>query len=264
MARTMDENDDELRREARALRRRESRLFGALLSALCALALGVVALGVVALGARAQAHRTTMVAPGDALPGRASPIRTADTHFVLGTPLLGPFPSGSETAYFAMGCFWGAERRFWSLPGVVSTAVGYAGGTTPNPTYEEVSSGRTGHAETVRVVYDPTRTRYAALLTAFFEGHDPTQGMRQGNDVGTQYRSALFTTSPTQRSLAEHAIAEYQPRLTAAHFGRITTEVRDAGPFYFAEAYHQQYLAQNPEGYCGHGGTGVSCPISPL
>jgi peptide-methionine (S)-S-oxide reductase len=163
-----------------------------------------------------------------------------------------------------MGCFWGAERRFWDLPGVVSTAVGYAGGYTPNPTYEEVSTSLTGHTESVRVIFDPSRTSYAALLTAFFEGHDPTQGMRQGNDAGTQYRSAIYTTSTAQHALAAHAIAEYQVRLTGAGLGRITTELADAGPFYFAEDYHQQYLAKNPHGYCGHGGTGVSCPISPL
>ena len=255
----MDENAPALRADARSLQRRDGRLFAALLAAL-----SIAALGAVVLGARAQGHSTSMVSRAEALPGRATPIPTADLHFVFGTPLAGPFASGSETAYFAMGCFWGAERRFWSLPGVISTAVGYAGGYTPNPTYEEVSSGLTGHAETVRVVFDPTQTSYAAMLTAFFEGHDPTQGMRQGNDVGSQYRSALFTTSAAQRALAEHAIADYQTRLTAAGFGRITTELRDAGPFYFAEDYHQQYLAKNPHGYCGHGGTGVSCPISPL
>jgi peptide-methionine (S)-S-oxide reductase len=245
--------------ETKALRARDGKLFGALLTALCAVALVAVACGV-----RAQGHGSAMISQADALPGRATPIPTASTHFTFGTPLMGPFPAGSETAYFAMGCFWGAEHRFWDLPGVVSTAVGYAGGYTPNPTYEEVSSGMTGHAETVRVIFDPARTSYAALLTAFFEGHDPTQGMRQGNDAGTQYRSAIFTTSAAQRAMAEHAIAEYQPRLTAAHLGPITTEVADAGPFYFAEDYHQQYLAKNPHGYCGHGGTGVSCPISPL
>jgi len=253
-------NDETLENEARALRARDSKLFGLLLTALCAAALIAVACGVRAQGG----HGSAMVSRADALPGRSTPIPTADTHFVFGTPLMGPFPAGSETAYFAMGCFWGSEKRFWELPGVVSTAVGYAGGYTPNPTYEEVSSGQTGHTETVRVIFDPARTSYATLLTAFFEGHDPTQGMRQGNDVGTQYRSAIFTTSAAQHAMAEHAIAEYQPRLTAAHLGHITTEVRDAGPFYFAEDYHQQYLAKNPHGYCGHGGTGVSCPISPL
>jgi peptide-methionine (S)-S-oxide reductase len=226
------------------------------------LALGGVAAA--ACGVEAQGHSSEMVRRDHALPGRGTPMATARTHFVLGTPLAGPFPEGSETAYFAMGCFWGAERGFWDLPGVISTAVGYQGGFTPNPTYEEVSSGLTGHAETVRVVFDPNVTSYAAMLTHFFEGHDPTQGMRQGNDAGTQYRSAIFTASATQRSLAEHAALEYQPRLTAAHYGAITTEITDAGPFYFAEDYHQQYLAKNPHGYCGHGGTGVSCPISPL
>ena len=251
--------DETLDEEARGMRRREGRWFATLMSALTLAALVAIACGV-----RAQGHGTEMVSRSDALPGRRTAIPTADVHFVLGTPLMGPFAPGTETAYFAMGCFWGAERRFWSLPGVVSTAVGYAGGYTPNPTYEEVSSGLTGHAETVRVIFDPARTSYAALLTAFFEGHDPTQGMRQGNDVGTQYRSAIYTTSPAQRALADHAIADYQGRLRAAGFGHITTEVADAGPFYFAEDYHQQYLAKNPDGYCGHGGTGVSCPISPL
>lgn len=245
--------------DAPALRTRDGKLFGVILAMLCAAALAALACGV-----RAQGHSTAMVSRADALPGRSTPIATARTHFVFGTPLAGPFPAGSETAYFAMGCFWGAEHRFWDLPGVVSTAVGYAGGYTPNPTYEEVSSSETGHTETVRVVFDPARTSYAALLTAFFEGHDPTQGMRQGADMGSQYRSAIYTTSTAQHTLAAHAIAEYQQRLTAAHFGHITTELADAGAFYFAEDYHQQYLAKNPQGYCGHGGTGVSCPISPL
>jgi peptide-methionine (S)-S-oxide reductase len=245
--------------EEKSLTRRDGRGF---LSVMLLLAAGGAVAA--ACGVEAQGHSSEMVARDHALPGRATPMATARTHFVLGTPLQGPFAAGSETAYFAMGCFWGAERGFWDLPGVVSTAVGYMGGYTPNPTYEEVSSGQTGHTETVRVIFDPTQTSYAAMLTHFFEGHDPTQGMRQGNDTGTQYRSAIFVTTPAQRRLAEHAVAEYQPRLTAAHVGTITTEITDAGPFYFAEDYHQQYLAKNPHGYCGHGGTGVSCPISPL
>lgn len=245
--------------DEKTLARRDARGFVALALALAAC--GAVA---AAYGVEAQGHTTEQVSRERALPGRPTPIPTARIHFVFGTPLGGPFAAGSETAYFAMGCFWGAERGFWDLPGVVSTAVGYQGGFTPNPTYEEVSSGLTGHAETVRVVFDPARTSYTAMLTHFFEGHDPTQGMRQGNDVGTQYRSALYTTSATQRRLAEHAVASYQPRLTAAHYGTITTEIAEAGPFYFAEDYHQQYLAKNPNGYCGHGGTGVSCPIGPI
>jgi peptide-methionine (S)-S-oxide reductase len=253
------ETADLLDAERRAVARRDGRFF--LTLALMVAAAGAAAL---AVGVEAQGHSTSMVSRAAALPGRATPIPTAREHFVFHTPLMGPFASGTETAYFALGCFWGAERRFWTQPGVVSTAVGYMGGYTPNPTYEEVSSGMTGHAETVRVIFDPARTSYAALVTAFFEGHDPTQGMRQGNDVGTQYRSAIFAATAQQRVLAQHAIAEYQPRLTAAGYGRITTEVVDAGPFYFAEDYHQQYLAKNPHGYCGHGGTGVSCPISPL
>ncbi len=251
--------DKSMDADEKALTRRDGRGFLALTLLLAA---GVAFAA--ACGVSAQGHSTEMVSRSHALPGRATPIPTARTHFVFGTPLQGPFPTGSETAYFAMGCFWGGEHGFWDLPGVISTAVGYQGGFTPNPTYEEVSSGQTGHAETVRVVFDPAQTSYAAMLTHFFEGHDPTQGMRQGNDTGTQYRSAIFTTSAAQRALAEHAVAEYQRRLTAAHFGRITTEITDAGPFYFAEDYHQQYLAKNPAGYCGHGGTGVSCPISPL
>ena len=205
-----------------------------------------------------------MPASEQALPGRETALEPGDRHFVNGNPIKGPWPPGFDVAVFGNGCFWGTEEDFWQQDGVYSTAVGYIGGYTPNPTYEEVSSGQTGHTETVRVIFDPARTSFATLLTAFFEGHDPTQGMRQGNDVGTQYRSAIFTTSAAQHAMAEHAIAEYQPRLTAAHLGHITTEVRDAGPFYFAEDYHQQYLAKNPHGYCGHGGTGVSCPISPL
>ena len=182
-------------------------------------------------------------------------------HYENGNPLTGPWPSGSETAQFAMGCFWGAERILWRVPGIYSTAVGYAGGYTPNPTYEEVCSGRTGHTEAVLVVFDPANVTYEQLLRVFWESHDPTQGMRQGNDVGTQYRSAIFATSAAQRAAAEASRAAYQAQLAAAGYGAITTEIEDAGPFYYAEPYHQQYLAKNPNGYCGIGGTGVSCPI---
>ena len=184
-----------------------------------------------------------------------------ERHFVNRQPLGGPYPEGMQQAVFGLGCFWGAERVFWQAPGVYVTAVGYAGGSTPNPTYEEVCSGRTGHTEAVLVVYDPKATSYEALLKLFWESHDPTQGMRQGNDVGTQYRSAIYTFSPEQRAAAEASRAAYQARLEAAGLGKITTEIRDAPPFYFAEGYHQQYLAKNPNGYCGLGGTGVACPI---
>ncbi len=196
----------------------------------------------------------------DALPGRDSPIDTAETHFVLGTP-LDDVPEGAEVAVFGMGCFWGVERMFWKLDGVISTSVGYAGGPTPNPTYEEVCSGRTGHNEVVRVVYDPARTSYEDLLRTFWEGHDPTQGMRQGNDRGTQYRSGIYVSGEAQRAAAERTMAAFQPRLSKAGYGAITTEIVDAPAYYFAEAYHQQYLAKNPAGYCGIGGTGVTCPI---
>ncbi len=207
------------------------------------------------------AHKQEMV-PGDrALPGRSTPMAVPDRHLVLGTPLQPPFPDGMEQAIFAMGCFWGAERKFWETDGVYTTSVGYDGGYTPNPTYEEVCSGRTGHTEAVLVVFDPTRVTYDELLGIFFEGHDPTQGMRQGNDVGTQYRSAIYTTSPTQEEAARAALDRYQAAIGAAGHGTITTEVAPAGPFYYAEAYHQQYLAANPNGYCGLGGTGVSCPV---
>ena len=185
----------------------------------------------------------------------------SERHFVSGRPLVGPYPEGLDEAVFGLGCFWGAERVFWQAPGVWVTAVGYAGGTTPNPTYEEVCSGRTGHTEAVLVVYDPKVTSYDALLKLFWETHDPTQGMRQGNDVGTQYRSAIYTFSPQQAALAETSRVAYQRQLEAAGLGEITTEIREAPPFYFAEDYHQQYLAKNPMGYCGLGGTGVSCPI---
>jgi len=196
-----------------------------------------------------------------ALPGRSEPFAVPDTHFVNGRPIKPPFPRGIETALFALGCFWGAERRFWQVPGVFTTAVGYSGGFTPNPTYEEVCTERTGHAETVLVAYDPAQVSYADLLRVFWESHDPTQGMRQGNDIGTQYRSAVYTASPAQAMEAEASQARYQEALTAAGHGSITTEIRPAGPFYYAEGYHQQYLAKNPQGYCGLDGTGVACPV---
>ena len=180
-------------------------------------------------------------------------------HLVLGTPLTPPFPEGIETAVFGMGCFWGAERKFWKLDGVYTTSAGYAGGTTANPTYEQVCSGRTGHAEVVMVAYDPATVTYEDLLRVFWENHDPTQGMRQGNDVGTQYRSTIYWTTEAQREAAERSVAAFQSRLAAAGFGRITTEVRKAPEYYLAESYHQQYLARNPNGYCGLGGTGVTC-----
>ena len=205
--------------------------------------------------------KTRMVAPEDALPGRPDPIPTADTHFVLGTPLKPPFPDGLEQLVVGMGCFWGAERVFWQAPGVYTTAVGYAGGHTPNATYEEVCSGRTGHTEVVLVVFDPAKTSREEILKLFWENHDPTQGMRQGNDVGTQYRSAIYVTSPEQRAAAEATRAAFGERLGAAGYGEISTEIADAGEFYYAEDYHQQYLAKVPNGYCGLGGTGVSCPI---
>ncbi|MFG1346952.1 peptide-methionine (S)-S-oxide reductase MsrA [Xanthobacter autotrophicus DSM 431] len=196
-----------------------------------------------------------------ALPGRAEALPTADVHFVNRHALKGPYPAGFETAVFALGCFWGAERKFWQQEGVWVTAVGYVAGLTPNPTYEEVCSGMTGHTEAVLVVFDPKVVSYEALLKLFFEAHDPTQGMRQGNDVGTQYRSGIYATSPAQREAAEVAKAAYEPLLKARGYGPVTTEIVDLGPFYFAEGYHQQYLAKNPNGYCGLGGTGVSCPI---
>jgi peptide-methionine (S)-S-oxide reductase len=196
-----------------------------------------------------------------ALPGRSQPIVVPGRHTVLGSSLARPYPEGSEVADFGLGCFWGAERVFWQTPGVITTAVGYEGGFTPNPTYEEVCSGRTGHTEAVRVVFDPTRVSYEELLRVFWEAHDPTQGMRQGNDVGTQYRSAIFVGSEEQRRAAEESRKTFQPALDASHYGQITTEIVDAGEFYFAEDYHQQYLDKNPNGYCGLGGTGVACPI---
>jgi peptide-methionine (S)-S-oxide reductase len=205
--------------------------------------------------------KTRMVAPEDALPGRPDPIPVPDTHYVLGTPLKPPFPAGLQTAVVGMGCFWGAERVFWQADGVYTTAVGYAGGYTPNPTYEETCSGRTGHTEAVLVVFDPEKISYEEILRLFWENHDPTQGMRQGNDVGTQYRSAVYTTSPEQRAAVEASRAAYGERLRAAGYGEITTEVAELGEFYYAEDYHQQYLAKVPNGYCGLGGTGVSCPV---
>jgi len=199
--------------------------------------------------------------PDQALPGRDVAMQVAEKHAVNGAPLKPPFPEGLEQAVFGMGCFWGAERKFWQAPGVFSTAVGYAGGYTPNPTYKEVCSGMTGHTEVVLVLFDPKVTSYDAMLKVFWENHDPTQGMRQGNDVGTQYRSAIYSYSPAQRAAAEASRATFQDRLTAARFDRITTEIADAPPFYYAEDYHQQYLHKNPDGYCGLGGTGVSCPV---
>jgi peptide-methionine (S)-S-oxide reductase len=205
--------------------------------------------------------KAVMPSPEEALPGRLEPIPTAATHFVNGRPLKPPFPDGLKEIVFGLGCFWGAERKFWETPGLWVTAVGYAGGLTPNPTYEEVCSGLTGHTEVVRVIYDPAKTSLAALLKVFWEAHDPTQGMRQGNDVGTQYRSAIYATSADQRAQAEASKAMYQKALSPAGMGAITTEIADAPIFYYAEDYHQQYLAKNPHGYCGLGGTGVSCPI---
>jgi peptide-methionine (S)-S-oxide reductase len=206
--------------------------------------------------------KAEMPAPGAALPGRSTPIPTAKDHFITGRPLKGPYPQGMETAMFGMGCFWGAERKFWELgDGIHVTAVGYAGGETPNPTYQEVCSGQTGHNEVVLVVFDPAKIAYERLLQTFWENHDPTQGMRQGNDVGTQYRSGIYVTSPAQRAAAEASKAMYEKAIRAKGYGAVTTEILDAPPFYFAEDYHQQYLAKNPLGYCGLGGTGVSCPI---
>jgi peptide-methionine (S)-S-oxide reductase len=205
--------------------------------------------------------KSRMIDPERALPGRAEAIPVPERHDVLGNPIAPPFPEGLERAVFAMGCFWGAERLFWQADGVWTTAVGYAGGFTPNPTYEEVCSGSTGHAEAVLVVFDPARTSYADMLRIFWEGHDPTQGMRQGNDLGTQYRSAIYWTSEAQRDAAESSRQMYEERLREARHGEITTEIAQAGPFYYAEPYHQQYLAKNPNGYCGLGGTGVSCPV---
>jgi peptide-methionine (S)-S-oxide reductase len=207
-------------------------------------------------------QKTQMVAPADALPGRATrPFNVPARHFVLDTPLEPPYPDGLEVGYFALGCFWGAERRFWQIDGVFSTAAGYQGGFTPHPTYEEVCTARTGHAEVVKVVFDPAKVSYGDLLKVFWEAHDPTQGMRQGNDIGTQYRSAIYVTSDAQKQAAVATRDAFQPVLNSAGYGEITTEIADAGQFYYAEDYHQQYLAKNPNGYCGLGGTGQSCPV---
>ena len=207
-------------------------------------------------------HKTNMIDPADALPGRPAPaFEVPERHAVLGTSIKPPFPEEMETAVFGLGCFWGAERLFWNLDGVYATAVGYAGGYTPNPTYEEVCSARTGHAEVVLVVFDPAKIGYGELLKVFFEEHDPTQGMRQGNDVGTQYRSAIYYTSDEQKRIAEMALGGYEDALGTRGLGSITTEVAQAGEFYYAEDYHQQYLHKVPNGYCGLKGTGVSCPV---
>src|SRR6185503_11235345 len=205
--------------------------------------------------------KSAMPTREQALPGRSAPLKVPETHFVNGHRIVPPFPAGLQEAVFALGCFWGAERKFWQLPGVYSTAVGYAGGYTPNPTYEEVCTGRTGHTEVVRVVYDPKQLSYVQLLKAFWEAHDPTQGMRQGNDVGTQYRSAIYAYGPEQLQEAQDSRKDYQDALKQAGYPAITTEVRAAPEFYYAEDYHQQYLAKNPNGYCGLGGTGVSCAL---
>jgi peptide-methionine (S)-S-oxide reductase len=206
-------------------------------------------------------NKTSMVDPSEALPGRSEAMPVAGRHVVLDAPLAAPYPDGTEIAEFGLGCFWGAERKFWQTPGVVSTSVGYEGGYTTNPTYEEVCTGMTGHAEVVRVVFDPTKVSYEELLKVFWEEHDPTQGMRQGNDVGTQYRSAVYTHGPQQAKAAQASKDAYQDVLTKAGYGQITTEITPAGEFYFAEDYHQQYLFKVPNGYCGIGGTGVACPV---
>jgi peptide-methionine (S)-S-oxide reductase len=206
-------------------------------------------------------RKTSMPSPDQALPGRPTALQVPQEHFVSGHRIVPPFPEGLREAIFGMGCFWGAERLFWQLPGVYSTAVGYAGGFTPNPTYQEVCTGATGHTEVVRVVYDPAKIDYEDLLKVFWEQHDPTQGMRQGNDVGTQYRSAIYYTDEVQHREAEVSRQAYQERLSAVGRGTISTEIREVPPFYYAEGYHQQYLAKNPDGYCGLQGTGVSCPI---
>jgi peptide-methionine (S)-S-oxide reductase len=206
-------------------------------------------------------HKLELPTADEALPGRDQMMPVPDRHDVLGNPLVPPFPDGFGQIVVGMGCFWGAERMFWQAPGVWTTAVGYAGGQTPNPTYEEVCSGRTGHAEVVLAVYDPAETSLEEMLRVFWEGHDPTQGMRQGNDVGTQYRSAIYWASEAERAAVEESKARFQDALRKAGYGEITTEIAPAGPFYYAEPYHQQYLAKNPRGYCGLGGTGVSCPV---
>jgi len=206
-------------------------------------------------------HKTRLPDPADALPGRSEPIAVPPKHYVSGNPLKEPFPEGMQKALFGLGCFWGAERKFWQTEGVFSTAVGYAGGYTPNPTYEEVCSGKTGHNEVVQVVFDPAKVGYEDLLKVFWESHDPTQGMRQGNDVGTQYRSGIYVFDEAQRKAAEASKTAFEQALSKAGHGAITTEIKDAPELYFAEGYHQQYLAKNPGGYCGLGGTGVTCPV---
>jgi peptide-methionine (S)-S-oxide reductase len=208
-----------------------------------------------------SSHKLKLPSPEEALPGRTEPMQVPKSHFVNGAPLEAPFPEGTELALFGLGCFWGAERKFWKTPGVVSTSVGYAGGFTPHPNYQEVCSGRTGHTEAVRVVFDPEKVSYDELLRLFWESHDPTQGMRQGNDAGTQYRSAIYTYGEDQQQKAEASREAYQKALEAAGHGAITTEIREAPEFYYAEDYHQQYLGKNPQGYCGLGGTGVACPV---
>jgi peptide-methionine (S)-S-oxide reductase len=208
--------------------------------------------------------KTVIPTPAEALPGRAEPLRVAASHYVNGNPLKPPFPDGLETAMFGLGCFWGAERKFWQLEGVYTTAVGYAAGYTPNPTYEEVCTGKTGHNEVVLVVFDPKVVSYAQLLKTFWESHNPTQGMRQGNDTGTQYRSGIYVYSASQKQLAQVSRDAYQESLSKAGYGKITTEILDAPEFYYAETYHQQYLAKNPNGYCGLGGTNVACPVGVL
>jgi len=205
--------------------------------------------------------KASLPAPGTALAGRDTPVRVADRHAVLGTPLVGPWPPEARTAVFGLGCFWGAERLFWTLPGVISTSVGYAGGDTRNPTYEEVCSGGTGHAEVVRVVYDPDEIGYLDLLKVFWENHDPTQGMRQGNDVGTQYRSAIYTTDPGQLTMARESRDAFAPVVAHAGYQEITTEIRELGDYFYAEDYHQQYLARHKNGYCGIGPSGLTCPV---
>ncbi len=208
-----------------------------------------------------NAKPQSIPSPTESLPGRPDPIVAPGTHTVLGTPIAGPWPDGAQTAIFGLGCFWGAEKSYWQLPGVISTSVGYAGGSTPNPTYQEACSGKTGHAEVVQVAFDPSRVSYEQLLKLFWEHHDPTQGMRQGNDTGTQYRSIILTADDGQQAAAEASRDAYQVRLTAAGYGEITTEIRRADRYFFAEDYHQQYLDKNPRGYCPDHGTGVACPI---
>ena len=208
-----------------------------------------------------SSHKLKLPSPGEALPGRSERMPVPKSHFVNGAPLEPPFPEGTQLALFGLGCFWGAERKFWKMTGVVSTAVGYAGGSTPNSTYEEVCTGRTGHAEVVRVVFDPKKVSFEELLRVFWESHDPTQGMRQGNDAGTQYRSTIYTYGEEQHDKARASRDAYQKALGAAGHGTITTEIREAPELYYAEEYHQQYLAKNPDGYCGLGGTGVACPV---